>query len=248
MNSNTERDIFVHISTPADFNNNLPTWHNSHATTDTTGRQWGRGEGGDGPPDQLDNPAVSYPPADTANFQTVSRVLDVLKEGKMDVLKEGKMDVAGFLDALCWGNKPAIVDPTAKYARTGLMHSNRLATVVSRWLSPPRTSPGGPRAEGARHTLLPLVISTVKEIINNEMSAVVKELKEESADVTEQSVLGTVIEEVQGKVRNTAPVFYDLVKTAAWSKEQEEQNTLKDPTKVSALHQSGSQQLIQTYL
>ena len=72
------------------------------------------------------------------------------------------------------------------------------------------------------------------------MSAVVKELKEGSADVTEQSVLGIVIEEVQGKVRNTAPVFYDLVKTAAWSKEQEEQNTLKDPTKVSTLHESGS--------
>ena len=92
MNSNVKRDIFVHISTPADFNNNLPTWHNSHASTDTTGRQWGRGEGGDGQPDQLDNPAISYPPADTVNFQTVSRVLDVL---------EGKMDVAEFLDALC---------------------------------------------------------------------------------------------------------------------------------------------------
>ena len=87
-----------------------------------------------------------------------------------------------------------------------------------------------------------IVISTVKETINNEMSAVVKELKEGSADVTEQSVLGIVIEEVQGKVRNTAPVFYDLVKTAAWSKEQEEQNTLKDPTKVSTLHESGSWQ------
>ena len=150
------------------------------------------------------------------------------------------MDVAGFLDTLCWGNKPAIVDPTAKYARTGLMHSDQLVTVVSRWLTPPRMSPGRPRAEGAKHILLLLVTSTVKETINNEMSAVVKELKEGLADVTEQSVLGIVIEEVQGKVQNTAPVFYNLVKTAAWSKEQEEQNTLKDPTKVSTLHESGS--------
>ena len=37
--------------------------------------------------------------------------------------------------------------------------------------------------------------------------AVVKELKEELADVTEQSVLGTVIEEVLEKVRGTAPVL-----------------------------------------
>ena len=63
--------------------------------------------------------------------------------------------------------------------------------------------------EGAKHTLLPLVIGMVKEIINNEMNAVVKELKE-SADVTEQSVLGTAVEEAQEKVRNTAPVFYGL--------------------------------------
>ena len=73
------------------------------------------------------------------------------------------------------------------------MHSDRLATVVSRWLTLPRTSPGGPKAEGAKHALLPLVISTVKEIINNEMNAVVKELKEESVDVTKQRVLDTVI-------------------------------------------------------
>ena len=184
MNSNAERDILVHISTPANFNNNLLTRRNSYASTDTTRRQRGRVEGGDGPLDQLDNRGVSHPSTDTANFQMVSRVLDVL---------EGKKDVAGFLDALCWGNQPAVVDPTMRHARISLMHSDRLATVVSSWLTPPRTSPGGPKAEGAKHALLPLVISTVKEIINNEMNAVVKELKEESVDVTKQRVLDTVI-------------------------------------------------------
>ena len=65
------------------------------------------------------------------------------------------------------------------------------------------------------------------------MDAVVEELKDESADVTEESVLSTVIDEIQEKVQVTAPVFYDLVKTAAWSKKQDERNTLKDPTKAS---------------
>ena len=187
MNSNAERDIFVHISTPASFNNSLLSRRNSCTSTDTTGRQRGRVEGGDGPPDQLENHAVSHPPVETANFQTVSRVLDVLKEGEMDV--------AGFLDALCWGNQPAVVNPTVRHARTSLMRSDRLATVMSRWLAPPRTSPGGPRVEGAKLVLVPLVIDTVKGIINDEMEAVVEEL-EESADVNEQSVLGTVIEGV----------------------------------------------------
>jgi uncharacterized protein YoxC len=58
------------------------------------------------------------------------------------------------------------------------------------------------------------VIKTVKKIINEEMDAVVEELKEESADVTERSVLGPVIDDVQEKVQVTAPVFYDC---SGWS-------------------------------
>ena len=168
-----------------------------------------------------------------ADFQTVKRVLDVLKEGRMDV--------AGFLDALCWGNRLAIADPSTRSARTSLTHSDQLAGVVSRWLHPPQTSKGGSMAEGARQLLLPLVIETMKAVINEEMDAVVEELKEESADVTEQSVLGMVIDEVQEKVQIMAPTFYDLVKTAAWSKEQEERNTLKDPTKASVYYELRTQ-------
>ena len=62
-------------------------------------------------------------------LETVKRVLDVLKEGGMDVV--------GFLGALCWGNLLAVTDPTVRAARTSLTHSDRLATVVSKWLDPP---------------------------------------------------------------------------------------------------------------
>ena len=168
------------------------------------------------------------PVSEQAKFtelETVKRVLDVMKEGGMDVI--------GFLDALCWGNLPAVTDPTVRAARTSLTHNDRLASVVSRWLHPPRTSQGGSTAVGARRVLLPLMISTVKEIVNKEMNAVVEELKEESAEVTEQSVLGTVIDQVQGKVWATAPVFYDIIKSAAWSERQEERNKQKDPAKAS---------------
>ena len=106
------------------------------------------------------------------------------------------MDVVGFLDALCWGNPLAVKDPISRSARTILMHSNGLTTVVSRWLCPPRTSQGGSRAEGARPVFLPLIINTVKKMINEGMDAVVEELNEDSAEVTEQSVLGMVLEEV----------------------------------------------------
>ena len=47
-----------------------------------------------------------------------------------------------------------------------------------------------------RHVLLSLMNGTVRNIINDEMDAAVEELpaKEDSADVTEQSVLDIVIE------------------------------------------------------
>ena len=102
---------------------------------------------------------------------------------------------------------------------------------MSRWLAPARTSPGGSKAEGAKYVQVPLVVGVVKGISNDETEAVVEELKEESADVTEQSVLGAVMKEVQGRVRDIEPVFYDLLARAAtWSKEQEGQDTLNNPT------------------
>ena len=56
---------------------------------------------------------------------------------------------------------------------------------------------GGLIAGGVRQVLLPLVIKTVKEVINEEMDIVVDDLKEESVDITEQSVLGMVTELTQ---------------------------------------------------
>jgi len=233
MNITIRHDVFIN-STPANFHQNPPSRRVSR--TSNTEIQQEAAEGGDGSPDQQENrvPVVTH--EELADFETVKRVLDVLKEGRMDV--------AGFLDALCWGNQPAITDPSTRSARTSLTHSDRLAGIVSHWLRPPRTSQGGSTAGGARQLLLPLVIKTVKEIINKEMDAVVEELKEESADVTEQSVLRTVVDEVQEVVQVTAPVFYDLVRTAAWSKEQEERNTLRDPTKASIYCELRPQQLV----
>ena len=46
---------------------------------------------------------------------------------------------------------------------------------------------------------MPLVIDTVEWIINDEIEDVVEELKESADAITEQSVLGVVIAEVQGR-------------------------------------------------
>ena len=213
--------------TAANFDNQRQTECASHTSPETPAREQGGSGGEHWPPRQPEGQVVAPTDVGDVEFQTIKRVLEVLQEGGLDLV--------GFLDALSWGNPLAVRDPTTRQARRSLMHSDRLATVVSRWLSPPRTSQGGPRAEGARRVLMPLIIDVVKEVISREMEVVVEELKEDSSAVTEQSVLGMVIEEIQEKVQGAAPVFCDLVKTAAWSKDQDGRNTLKDPTKVRVL-------------
>ena len=179
MTSATGHAIFVN-STSANFYGNVPRRRASHA-----GNMERRRETAGGGYHHLSECSES------TGLHTVKRVLEVLNDGRMEV--------AGFLDALCWGNRLAVTDQVAKSARTNRMHSDRLATVFSRWLRPPRTSQGGSTAAGgARQILLPVVIEPVKVIINREMNAIVEELKEGSANVTEEGILETAIEEVQG--------------------------------------------------
>ena len=150
------------ISTPTNFHSNIPSRRASY--TGSTGRRRESAEGCRASDQQV---PISEQ-AKLMELETVKRVLDVLKEGGMDVV--------GFLDALCWENLLAVTDPTVRAARTSLTHSGRLATVVLKWLDPPRTSQGGSKAGGARDTVLPLMIRTVKQIINKEMDVVVEEL------------------------------------------------------------------------
>ena len=86
-------DIFIN-STSANFHHNAPSRCASRTSSVESQREAAEGGGR-----SLDRQGDHVPAAthvDLTDFQTVKRVLDVLKEGRMDV--------AGFLDALCWGN------------------------------------------------------------------------------------------------------------------------------------------------
>jgi len=93
MNTTTGHDVFINF-TPVNFHQSIPNRRASRTSNAETQQE--EAEESDGSPDQQENrvPVVTH--EDLANFETVKRILDVLKEGGMDV--------AGFLDALCWGN------------------------------------------------------------------------------------------------------------------------------------------------
>ena len=131
-NITIRHDIFIN-STPANSHQNPPSRRAS--CTSNTEIQQEAAEGSDGSPDQQENHVPVITHEELADFETVKRVLNVLGEGRMDV--------AGFLDTLCWGNQPAITDPSTRSARTSLTHSDWLVGIVSHWLCPPQTSQGG---------------------------------------------------------------------------------------------------------
>ena len=139
MSTATRPDIFV-TSTPANFHRDFPRRHTLHAG-DVPGQLGTVDRSHRGSSDQGRNVFPVSARSESGDLRTVTHVLDVLKDGNMDVV--------GFLDALCWGNQMVIADPYSKAARTSLTHSDRLATIVSRWLHPPRTSQGGSTAGGA---------------------------------------------------------------------------------------------------
>jgi hypothetical protein len=217
MNIATGHDVFVTL-TPGNYRHGVPSKRTSRSdNANETARREDRSS---------NQQVLADASAEFTKLPTVKRVLQVLKEGRMGVVR--------FLNALCWGNSLAITDPTTRSARTSLTHSDRLGGVIFFELveSPPNV-PRRIDSGGCQRNLLAIIIDTVKGIINREMDIVVEELKEESAEVTELSVPGTVIDEVLGKVRGAAPVFYALIWKAACSEKQEGRNTLKDPTKVS---------------
>jgi hypothetical protein len=109
----TGHDVFVTV-TPGNYRHGVPSKRTSRSdnANETARRE-----------DQSSNQQVlADASAEFTELQTVRRVLQVLKEGRMDVV--------GFLNALWWGHSLAITDPTTRSARTSLTHSDRLAGVV----------------------------------------------------------------------------------------------------------------------
>ena len=121
--------------TTANFDNHRQTERASHARPETPAREQGRIGGEHWPPQQPEGQVVAPTDVGDVEFQTIKRVLEVLQEGGLDLV--------GFLDALSRGNPLAVRDPTTRQARRSLMHSDRLVTVVSRWLSSLERLKGG---------------------------------------------------------------------------------------------------------
>jgi hypothetical protein len=54
----------------------------------------------------------------------------------LDVMKRLGLNLTLFLDAVSWGDSECIANPTIRIARTGLMTSTELPSILRRWWKP----------------------------------------------------------------------------------------------------------------
>ena len=83
------------------------------------------------------------------------------------------LDLPLFLDLLSWGHADCITHPKIRYARTALMVSKELPSIIARWHQPPRSHQSTHRrAQGGRMALERFAFTCVGAVIQKELDAI----------------------------------------------------------------------------
>ncbi|KAI0047482.1 hypothetical protein FA95DRAFT_1663095 [Auriscalpium vulgare] len=147
-------------------------------------------------------------------------------------LKEQGMDIVVFLDLLTWGDDSCISNHKCRYERAALFNSAEFPGMLRRWWRVP-----GGRAETPRAMLQEFVVEHAGELIEQEMKGPV--LASLLAAPPEEDPLSlTVLTSLKfaslaENIRTTgAPVLWQILQGAAWTKRQALVNTHKTPQNV----------------
>ncbi|KAG7085428.1 hypothetical protein E1B28_002989 [Marasmius oreades] len=91
----------------------------------------------------------------------------------LDALEKEEMDIAIFLDLLSWGDNLCIQDSKVQYARSALLHSAELPSILWRWSRPPRSSrQRKKRAGGGGKALVEFAKAVVCETAEKELDII----------------------------------------------------------------------------
>jgi hypothetical protein len=151
----------------------------------------------------------------------------------LSFMKQQKINLPIFLKALSWGDAGCHSDPEIQYARTSLMVSEELPGILRCWYKPLR-SPNhkGKRPAGARHTLLAFAVECVNNIVDQEMKCSAPLFLSPPEELTEEHLMKLDFRKLKTKIIQDAPVFWGLLRHAAYSQKQEMRNRHKDPDMV----------------
>ncbi|KAF8316197.1 hypothetical protein F5887DRAFT_1066774 [Amanita rubescens] len=136
-----------------------------------------------------------------------------------------------FLDAVFYGDPECHNDRVVQYQRTALMVSDELPVLFQRWYQPPSRSQGhrGQRPLAATKS----VVSFARSIVNREIDAEIKRTAKLFVSgpelLSKEHILSLDFHTLIIECQNRAPTMWDLFRKSAYTSEQEEHNTRKNP-------------------
>ncbi len=140
-----------------------------------------------------------------------------------------KLDITLLLYYISWTVEEAVEDPVIKYARTALMNSEELPTILKNWHQPPRKHNGGITTKGGRLALQNLAQDVVSQKINAEMRLLAPRMRLPPSEVSDETLLSITVEDLFKTVKTAAPTMWSLCRSASYTPQQEKQNSKKNP-------------------
>lgn len=127
-----------------------------------------------------------------------------------------------------WVLPEAVDDPVIQYARTGLMWSEELPTMLKNWHHPPRRHTVGIRTRAANNVMESISEDIVKRKINREMREIAPAMRSPPSDLREETLMFNV-DDMIAYTKKTAPTFWSILRSASFTPEQERINKQKNP-------------------
>lgn len=146
----------------------------------------------------------------------------------IDFMKTLDLDVTTFLFYFSWQLPNVPVSGKLRYARTALMNSEHLGTILRHWWRPPRSHGEGIRTKAAQDTINALSLENIKLRVNKEMRELAPMLRTPPNEFDEEKLLSVNIRELINETQDIAPTMWDFLKSSASTPRQLVRNTQKD--------------------
>jgi hypothetical protein len=154
----------------------------------------------------------------------------------LHVMEELGLNLTLFLDAVSWGDPKCTSNPTIRNARTGLMTSSELPSILRRWWRPPRVQGSShSRVSGASQAMEDFTQECISQIANKDIENMAKVFESGGDDdVSEERLTNTTISAAIEQVKSQGPLVWSLLSDFAqvrgYKNSHKKLNTVRDLT------------------
>jgi hypothetical protein len=174
----------------------------------------------------------------TRNFSIAHQQADSLAKNVLAVLQfmsARRLNLPILLDALFWGCRDLVDNPTARWQRTAFLTSKQLLVLLQRWAKPPAEHDRSHnRGRGASAYMDAWAEYRVKTKLEKELHTLVQYYRAPKEFLSEKYLTSISFTGVMEKFKSMAPTTWSLFRSAAFSRQQEKRKIKKNPDLVSS--------------